>query len=85
MCDVLHRQARQVEVRFVCSDQSGAAASNAGQSMSTTPVLMSVNEVSTCEYLAIVSVPALCRHPLFSPALPTVHEIVCTPIADTAR
>jgi hypothetical protein len=88
-CEVKHRQARRVEVRFVCSDQTAATATVGAAGGQTQPqpaaALLSVSEVSTCEYLAVVSVPALCRHPLFSPALPTVHEIVCSPIDTTDR
>ena len=89
-CDVGIRKSRprQTEVRFLC-DQSTPHAPPAGPAgagptpaaaVGPQPTLVSVNEVSTCEYLAVVSVPALCRHPRFSPALPTVHEIRCTEV-----
>lgn len=91
-CDIVDKK-RQTEVRFVCDQQAHThtpptppAPPNPQQQPPVlaggpVPSLLSVLEVSTCEYLAVVSVPSLCRHPRFSPALPIVHEIQCVEVA----
>jgi hypothetical protein len=88
----LVNKARRTEVRFVC-DQSGALGHSHAQppsnphstTPSTSPSFLSLTEVSTCEYVAVVSVPSLCRHPKFSPSLPTVHEIKCVELPHTGK
>ena len=79
--NLVHKQ-RRTELRFVC-DQSVAHSSSSYPPPA--PSILSLSEVSTCEYLAIVSVPALCRHPSFSPAMPLVHEIQCVEIEPTSK
>ena len=96
-CDVKPGSTRQTEVRFVCDSngpqqqqqqQSNAQQQQQQQQARAQPqkaALVSVSEDSTCHYVAVVTVPALCSHPLFSPELPTVHEIECTEVKDTSR
>ena len=95
-CDVKPGSTRQTEVRFVCDSnhqqqqqqqqqQQNAAQQQQTRAQSQKAALVSVSEDSTCHYVAIVTVPALCSHPLFSPELPTVHEIECTEVKDTSR
>ena len=79
--NLVHKQ-RKTELRFVC-DQ--ATAHTAAGHSPPAPSILSLSEVATCEYLAVVSVPALCRHPSFSPKLPTVHEIHCVEVQPNGR
>ena len=97
LCDVKPGSTRQTEVRFVCDSnnqhqqqqqQQNAQQQQQQQQARAQPqksALVSVVEGSTCHYVAVVTVPALCSHPLFSPELPTVHEIECTEEKDTSR
>ena len=100
-CDVKPGSTRQTEVRFVCDSngqhqqqQQQQQQQNNGQQQQQQQqqraqpqkaALVSVSEDSTCHYVAVVTVPALCSHSLFSPELPTVHEIECTEVKDTSR
>ena len=95
-CDVKPGSSRQTEVRFVCDSnsqqqqqpqqqQNNAQQQQQARAQPQKAALMSVSEDSTCHYVAVVAVPALCSHPLFSPELPTVHEIECIEVKDTSR
>jgi len=64
-CD-LTGEPRSVEVRFVCAEGGRDA-------------LHSVREPSTCAYVAVVGVAALCSHPGFRAREPPTAAIACWP------
>lgn len=62
VCD-LTNQARETEVRFVCSEPRA--------------MISSITELSTCKYALTVHCPTLCKHPLFQEESPEWHTVNC--------
>jgi protein OS-9 len=67
VCDLNHRP-RRTESRIYCNPDE-----------STLGVIKSVQESATCEYIVVIQSPLLCAHPVFRPAVPSLHEISCVP------
>lgn len=58
---------RSIEVRYLCGGKD-----------KTVPLgVVSVAEVHTCTYVAVVNVPSLCSHPLFHAPQKPRHRLVC--------
>ena len=63
-CDIKNDKPREVIVKYICALNSRAE-------------LLSVQEIATCSYIAIASVPSLCRHPDFVPSERQETSIFC--------
>lgn len=63
-CDLVNLK-RGTEFRFFCNKDLSEAK------------LVDMEETSTCEYLATVETPHVCKHPAFKVATPDVLEIQC--------
>ena len=64
-CDIRNNKPRETIVKYVCAPKSPRAE------------LLSVQEIATCSYIAIASVPSLCRHPDFAPTERQETSIFC--------
>ena len=73
------RQRRSTEVRFYCESTPSAS-----EGVALQPVLRSISEPASCEYVFHVGLPQLCKHALFKPTKPQTRQITCEPISKAA-
>jgi len=66
-CDINNNKPRRVDILYICHPTSNNE-------------VMSVKEVSTCEYEVIILTPHLCENPAFMVQESPVHDIKCLPL-----
>eukprot|EP01026_Neomeris_dumetosa_P005958 TRINITY_DN11830_c0_g1_i2.p1 TRINITY_DN11830_c0_g1~~TRINITY_DN11830_c0_g1_i2.p1 ORF type:complete len:336 (-),score=23.86 TRINITY_DN11830_c0_g1_i2:224-1231(-) len=70
-CD-LTNEPRETEVRFACRPD-----------LPDKNTIVQIKEPSTCKYVMIIAMPALCSHPDFAVGSPDVHQILCQLVPST--